>query len=88
MLLLFLALSPNLSLSHWAGISWGNMGHYHSWGESGFSTRLTDPQINTCFWMHGSLPSCLPPSTGAAHFVMLNMAVSLRNQGRMQAWGP
>lgn len=88
MLLPSLALSPNLSLSLWAGISWGNMGHYHSWRESGFSTRLTDPQINTCFWMCGPLPSCLPPSAGGAHFVMLNMAVSLRGQGRMQAWGP
>lgn len=88
MLLPSLALSPNLSLSHWAGISWGNMGHYHSWGESGFSTRLTDPQINTCLWMRGSLPSCPPPSAEGAHFVMLSMAVSLRGQGWMQVWGP
>lgn len=81
-----LALSLPLSMGRY--LLRENIGRYHSWRESGFSTKLTDPQINTCLWMCSYLPSYNPPSAGGAHFVMLNMAVSQEDQGRKQAWGP
>lgn len=84
------ALSPNLSLSLWAGISWGNTGHYHSWGESGFSTRLTDPQINTSLWMCGSLPNSAGGALCHAQYGCLSQRLGQDAGlgGPRKDWGP
>lgn len=57
-----LALSLPLSMGRY--LLRENIGRYHSWRESGFSTKLTDPQINTCLWMCSYLPSYNPPQLG------------------------